>query len=148
MASFEPITAKDFQSNNNSVPPTQIEVLFTKTHSLTHRPSQYIPHKEDWCWIMFGGLVLYSLHPGLREALWWEYLTLVHYIFEAATPGGVPQTLNHHCYFTIPHIGLHQLQLPNPFPYDLRELSSNPLVAYAPKAIMLKCIILQSTDYN
>jgi len=68
-----------------------------------------------------------------------EYLTLVCYIFKAATPGGIPQTLNNHHYFTILHIGLHQLKL-NPFPYNLHKLSSNPLVAYAPKDIMISWI--------
>ena len=139
MASFEPVTAKDFDIDS-AIPPKQVDVQFAKTSSLITRASRYIPHEGDWRCIAFGGIMLFSLSTGFAEALWWEYLTLVRYIFMAATPPNAPCIENRHLCFVIPSTSLFQIGLPTPFTYDLRELSDNPLLGSASKEILIHWI--------
>ena len=137
MASFQLVTAKDF-GIDDAIPPKQVNVQFTKTSSLTTRASRYIPHEEEWRWMLFAGEMRYSFPVGFSEALWWEYLALVRYIFMAATPWNAPRITDVHLCFVIPSEFLFQLGLPNPFTYDLRELSCNPLLSFGSKERMVR----------
>jgi len=95
MASFEPVTAKDFDIND-AIPLKQVDVQFAKTSSLITRASRYIPHKEDWQCITFGGMMCFHYpldspkHVGENTWLWlgissWQQHLKTHLISKTVT---------------------------------------------------------------